>query len=308
VLLPVALLAGALVALYKVAKDRVAQGQVVISRAAAPRCGVLKVHTPLVGVAPATPWGADLVRFRQIIKVNPQIVASYVPFGSPFDVAKACSLTRMGALPLIQMLPRHATLTDISAGKYDNYLTAYANDIKKSGLRVAFSFAHEMNGQWYPWGFKHVTPTVFIDAWRHIHEVFQRAGATRVIWCWNPNGGILNMTQETPPRLWWPGSAYVDWVGVDAYFNRPSEDYATAIGPNIAMIRKFTSKPILIAETAIGRGPAQVTQINSLFAGIRSSHGVVGFIWFNTNRRRVWRLNGRPAAIAAFQQEAQSLR
>jgi hypothetical protein len=306
-LLPLVLLAGIVYAFRHVAKARAAGGRTVISASPPPSCGSPKLHPPLVGVAPDSPWGADLARFVKQTKVVPRLVASYVPFGSPFDAVKACTLTRVGAWPLIQMLPRRASLADITAGKYDTYLSSYARSIKKSGLTVVFSFAHEMNGLWYPWGYKHTSPGAYIAAWRHVHDEFTRAGATHVIWCWNPNGLIRNMTQETLPRVWWPGAAYVDWVGIDAYFNHPGQTYATAIGPSLATIRQFTNKPVLIAETAVPKGPQEVAQIKSLFAGIGSGRNLIGFIWFNHNKREVWRINGRPAAITAFRRASQSL-
>jgi hypothetical protein len=56
---------------------------------------------------------------------------------------------------------------------------------------VALSFGHEMNGYWYDWGYRDVSPASFIRAWRVIHAVFASAGARNVIWLWtvNKNGG-----------------------------------------------------------------------------------------------------------------------
>ena len=46
------------------------------------------------------------------------------------------------------------------------------------GEPVALSFGHEMNGDWYPWGTKQTTAASFVAAWRHIYDLFAKAGAT----------------------------------------------------------------------------------------------------------------------------------
>jgi beta-mannanase len=54
--------------------------------------------------------------------------------------------------------------------------------VRTLNLPIAVSFGHEMNGNWYPWGTAHTTAAQFVAAWRHIHDLFARVGATNVIW------------------------------------------------------------------------------------------------------------------------------
>ena len=56
----------------------------------------------------------------------------------------------------------------------------------------------------------------FVAAWRHIHDLFDAAGATNVIWVWNPN--IINPVPGVQLEPLWPGGSYVDWVGMTGYF------------------------------------------------------------------------------------------
>ena len=122
---------------------------------------------------------------------------------------------------------------------------------------MALSFGHEMNGNWYPWGTSQATPAEFVAAWRHIHDLFAAAGATNVIWVWNPN--IVNPMPNVELAPFWPGSAYVDWVGITGYFATTGPDtFAGVYGPTITEVRQFTSKPIIIAETAVETGPDEV--------------------------------------------------
>jgi mannan endo-1,4-beta-mannosidase len=268
----------------------------------APAC---RVGCRYVGVALAHMGEAPLHTFERLSGVKPQIEENYWAFGEPFPSGWARTLLRNGILPLIQINPRRASLAAIAAGRYDPYLGRFAAEVRALGAPVALSFAHEMNGSWYPWGFLHVQPGLFVAAWRHVHHVLGAAGARQVIWVWTvahtaPQPGSL----FAPVRPYWPGAAYVNWVGLDIYYSNPSTTFRTAFSPTIAAVRRFTSDPILLTETAVPNQYDQVQQINNLFAGARAAH-LLGVIWYDQDARMSWELNNRPAALAAFRHAAQ---
>jgi len=64
----------------------------------------------------------------------------------------------------------------VASGRYDGYLRRTARAVAAFRCPLVLSLGHEMNGSWYSWGFTHTTPAVFIAAWRHVHDVFARAG------------------------------------------------------------------------------------------------------------------------------------
>jgi beta-mannanase len=207
---------------------------------------------------------------------------------------------------MIQMNPRHVRLAAIAAGRYDAYLARYAAAARLARAPVVFSFAHEMNGPWYPWGYGHTPPAVFVAAWRHMHDIFALAGAGNVIWCWNPNrpAGILGGAPNiAPSHPWWPGTQYVDWVGIDAYYRTPDATFGAVFGSALAQVRAFTRAPVLIAETGAAPGPWEPGQIRSLFAGASRLH-LVGVVWFDIASHKDWQLEGHPAAMAAFRAAA----
>jgi mannan endo-1,4-beta-mannosidase len=169
---------------------------------------------------------------------------------------------------------------------------------------VVLSFVHEMNGNWYSWGYHHTTPAAFVAAWRHIVTVFRQQGADNVTWLWTVN--VIEKTQGIPsPAAWWPGRPYVTWVGIDGYYLKPSWKFAPLFGPTIKAVRALTLDPILISETAATPAAGKPAKIADLFAGIRA-YGLLGFVWFDVDKNRDWRLSG-PAAIAAFRRGAQHL-
>ena len=83
------------------------------------------------------------------------------------------------------------------------------------------------------------------------------------------------------PNQWWPGSSYVNWVGIDGYYLKPSWKFAPLFGPTIGAVRALTGDPILIAETGAVPAAGQPAKIADLFAGIRQ-YGLLGFVWFDS--------------------------
>jgi hypothetical protein len=252
--------------------------------------------------APASYAGVD--QFAQAIGRQPNLVAYYSRWSVPFQVRFATSAAKHGAITVVQIDPVDISLASIAAGRYDAYLRSYASAVKAFGNQVVLSFGHEMNGSWYSWGYQHTSPKSFVAAWRHMVTVFRAVDARNVTWLWTVN--VVNANPYIPsPGRWWPGSPYVNWVGIDGYYYLPSQSFAQVYGPTIGAVRELTGDPILIAETGAAPSTGQPSKINDLFAGIRT-YGLSGFVWFDENTQgRIWRISA-PGAFGAFRQDAQA--
>ena len=112
------------------------------------------------------------------------------------------------------------SLANIVNGDYDRYIRSWAKGVKGLGYTIALRFAHEMNGNWYPWGvFTNGNDSrEYVRAWRHVHGIFTSVGATNVIWVWSPN--IIWNTFTHLSSLY-PGNNYVDWIGLSGYYGTP---------------------------------------------------------------------------------------
>lgn len=245
---------------------------------------------------------AGVSAFTATTGVSPNVLMYYSPWLEPFQASFAAEAARNGARPLVQINPTNTSLASIASGQYDTYLSTYAKAVQAYGHPVILSFGHEMNGHWYSWGYSHTSSRVFVAAWRHVVTLFRQLGVTNVTWMWTVNiidsiGGILS------PGPWWPGSSYVDLVGIDGYYYQPSWTFASLFGPTIAAVRGLTRDPIVIAET--GAAVDQPAKIADLFAGIHL-YGLLGFVWFDASADgHDWKIaNG--AAIGAYQQGAKS--
>lgn len=97
----------------------------------------------------------------------------------------------------------------ISAGTYDATIVATADAIKALGGPVLLRWNWEMDQE--PGERQYIGgPASFIRAWRHIHTVFQRRGATNAKFVWAPRANSFNKGRG---QLFYPGPQYVDWIG-----------------------------------------------------------------------------------------------
>jgi hypothetical protein len=254
-----------------------------LATATASYLGVFEPGVP-ESYRPVTQFGVSAGR-------QPNLALYYSGTRQPFALAFARQARAHGAIPLIQMGPTGISMADIAAGRFDGYLRSYAGSVRAYGHPVVISFAHEMNGNWYPWGFGHVSPATWVAAW---------------LWAVN-----WTATDNPPLRSWWPGSSYVTWVGIDGYLTAPRSTFDTVFTPTLADIRAFSNAPVLIAETAVGPASGQVAKIPGLFAGIREDH-LLGLVWFDVAQNdgayhQDWRLEDNPPALAEFRREAAAL-
>jgi hypothetical protein len=264
------------------------------------------VSAPNLGVSEAgsPPSYQPVEDFEDAAGVEPGFVEYDSAWGQPFAASYAGTIRDHGATVIVQMDPANASITGIPAGRYDGYLSEYAESVRAYRHPVIISFGREMNGSWYSWGYRHTSPAVFVAAWRHIVTLFRALGVRNVTWMWTVS--IINDTQQgtaASPNRWWPGSSYVNWVGVDGYYLKPSWKFAPLFGPTIAHVRELTTDPILIAGTGVVPAADQPAKIANLFAGIRA-YGLRGFVYLDTNSAGDPFAITSPAAIAALRKGA----
>jgi|ERR1022692_4649383 hypothetical protein len=263
-------------------------------------CSGLSTSRHYAGAVLYRPQQTSLQRFVGVTHIQPAIIEYYVTFWQSLDLGRARSIYENSAFPIVQVDPAGISLANITRGKYDTYLRQVAREVVRFRCPIALSFGHEMNGKWYGWGYRHTWPSVFIAAWRHIHDLFVSAGARNVIWLWTINRIAPG---ESPISNWWPGAQFVDWVGIDAYYRKVTSRFTSMFGGTLRDLHMFTRKPTLVTETGVPPRVGQATQIADLFAGAKMRH-LFGVVWFDINAKQHWRLEGRPVAVTAFRAAA----
>lgn len=237
--------------------------------------------------------------FARTVGKKPNMVGSYSSWGDGFNANGARNVFDDGGLLYVSWEPFEPGLDKIADGSQDAYIKKYAKSVRETNVPVAISFGHEMNGHWYPWGTKDTTPATFVKAWRHVHGLFQDVGATNVIWVWSPN--VVNPVPAVKLKPYWPGDAYVDWVGIVGYWTTTgAHTFGTLYGPTRRQVAAFTDKPVLISETSAEPGQRRRADVRGLLKGVAQDDDVIGFLWFNIPKRADWRIQSSPLALAEF--------
>ncbi|MCK5829687.1 MAG: hypothetical protein KAH20_05245 [Methylococcales bacterium] len=214
-------------------------------------------------------------------------------------------------------------LKDISNGTYDSYISAYAESIKDWNEEVRFRFAHEMiedniyNGnEAYRWQDQ---PEDYVEAFRHVHDLFSKAGANnaKFVWCVNNFPDDVNIVKN-----YYPGEDYVDWLCINGYNwgnqdGKPDwpewlwfDDVFANIYHTLADNPKvFGDKPLMIGEFASCEasehdlpGQNKAEWIRNAFERMASPDfkKIKAFHWFQINKECDWRIDSSDDAKKAF--------
>lgn len=197
-------------------------------------------------------------------------------------------------------------LQDLTAGKLDWYLDDWIKGVKEFKDPIFIRLSHEMDGDWYPYseGYKkdpkRNTAADWVAYWKYVVDRFRKAGVTNVAWVWCVNGDRSG-GKDWPD--YYPGDAYVDWLGIDVYSARnPKQVFAEFVG----MYGK-TGKPIMLPE--FGTGPDQ-SKYNTQFAGeaawtkelfdvVEAQPLVKAVCWFEHGKE--WDVGRVPGQLAEYQ-------
>jgi hypothetical protein len=265
---------------------------------------------------PLNPAGLDdfdLAAGRQVALVN-----WFLDWTTAFPTEGVELTVERGAIPVLSWDPTVSTgaenvtdqpeyrLANIVNGAFDGYIRTFATEARDSCQVVVLRFASEMNGNWHPWSelANGNQSGEFVQAWRHVHDIFTAVGATNVAWFWGPN---VYYQGAIPLAGLYPGDAYVDWVGLSGYnwgtvnsWNR-WQSFAQIFDRSLADLAQLTAKPVLIGEIASAEeGGDKAAWITNMFAELLARPQIRGFIWFEYVKETDWRIVSSPEAQGAF--------
>lgn len=267
--------------------------------------GVFVADDALGGGAPWTPAVID--NYVSLIGGKPALWHWYEGFGTKFTKANFDAVSSRGYFPVLSWAPAKADYTDIGwdrvvAGDVDSLIHAFAQGAKTWGkpfiLRLRWEMDLNFNGT-------SNTPSSFVAMWKHAHDIFTQEGVTNVKWFWC--SGETDTT--VAPSSYYPGDAYVDYIGFDAYnwgttqswsrWRSVTDTYRQAYDA----VTKLSSKPLIVGETgSVEQGGDKAAWFTALITEVpKNFPRVVAVIYFNQNPPPTdWRVNTSPASLAAF--------
>lgn len=216
-----------------------------------------------------------------------------------------------GRIPLISW--GGTALDGILSGRFDRMIRQRALAVKALGAPVFLRWGWEMNGDWSSQDGSHNNtggetngPEKFVMAWRHIHRLFDAAGATNAVWVWSPNAADVPSASWNHWTRYYPGDRFVDWVGIDAYNWGTTHAWSSwaSLGSMIAPLYADYArrKPIMIAETAsTSVGGDKAAWLANVRTSLESRFpGVAALVYFETVKETDWSVSSSPGALQAF--------
>jgi Glycosyl hydrolase family 26 len=216
-----------------------------------------------------------------------------------------------GRIPLISW--GGTALDPILAGTADGMIRARARALHALRRPVFLRWGWEMNGNWASHDGLHNNdpgrtngPAKYVAAWRHIHDLFVAEGATNVVWVWSPNGTDVPAAGWNHWTHYYPGDAYVDWVGIDGYNWGSTQSWSSWMSFRTIfepVYRDYVGrKPIMIAETASAEaGGDKAAWLRDARQTIKTGlPGIAALVYFDTAKETAWQVSSSPAAGKAF--------
>lgn len=230
-----------------------------------------------------------------------------------------------GSRPLLSLEPwehehgaddERYSLPALLRGEHDTAFRRWAHDLAAWDNPLYLRFAHEMNGDWYPWGVgvHGNQPSMFREAWVRVCEIFRAAGADKVAFVWAPNVAVDGVTGFTD---FYPGSSHVDVLGLDGYNwgdQRRSEPHRGGptrwTGPHeifdaslAALAALPGTAPIWLTEIGCADDPdpaRKATWIGDVFDMAAATDRVEAITWFDVDKERDWRFASTSQSTDAF--------
>lgn len=184
----------------------------------------LSTHVAFGAAVPELPAGrTDLLALEDTLGAHLQIASAFVDWSYvPGGVNEAWMADGGARGLLLSWEPNGIRFTDVSSGKEDSYLQKAATSMLAYPYTLRVRPWPEMNANWSTWqptagGGKTngATPAQFVAAWRYLVTFFRRRGVNNLKFVFNPDSS--NWPANTPVSSIWPGSDYVDLLGIDRY-------------------------------------------------------------------------------------------
>ena len=249
-----------------------------------------------------------IARFEDSVGRRLAIDNRFYGWYEPFPTALQRLDLASGRTPMITW--KSPPLDAILSGSQDALIAARASAVRGFGGPLFIRWGWEMNGYWTEWsGLRnnspraHDGPAKYVLAWRRIHDIFLRAGATNVSWVWAPNGDSVPRASWNRIGAYYPGDAYVDWVGLSAYNWGTTrtwsrwQSFATLVRNVYGAYA--ARKPIMVAETgSASAGGDKARWIAAVGPALRRYPAIKAVLWFE--RPPEWSVRSSARALSAF--------
>jgi hypothetical protein len=274
---------------------------IVLALAALPADAGARAYLPPAGkVYAGITGGTEVDTFASQTGKHPPVFQFFTAWNQRtewmFDSAREARSRLMLHVSTARGTREHVTPRGIARGQGDAYLLRLGRRMAEWGEPVYLRLMSEMNGHWNAYcayspsgrsrGPSHST-AMFRAAWRRtvivlrggpVAAINRRLGSLglppvatdedelprpQVAFLWVPQTAGAPDIRGNSPRAYWPGPAYVDWVGTDFYSKFPN------FAGLERFYRAFGGKPFAFGEWAVW-GRDDPAFVNRFFRWVRS--------------------------------------
>jgi hypothetical protein len=153
------------------------------------------------------------------------------------------------------------TLADGASGAYNSYFVTLAKNLVAAGEGNAYlRLGWEFDGSWFTWSATTTSEeSDFATYFQQIVNSMRSVSGQNFRFVWNPDAGAFDQSGYNV-ALAYPGNAYVNDIGLDAYDQTwsspqtPNNAWSDTTLPSLTAAQKFASqegKPLAIAEWGV---------------------------------------------------------
>lgn len=255
----------------------------------------------LIGFFPGNePEKAHLLEFEKAYGKKPAIVMFFVGWPHLINPSVLRDIREMNSIPLITWEPwnmEEKTAIDYDGlleGKQEDYLRNFCSQIRAYQKTVWLRFAHEMNGNWYPWSGLRIGPEKYIRLYQYLRDFFKKEHCDNVKWIFSINKDSVP-SENNHFSLYYPGDDYVDYIGVDGYNWGTTqswsrwESFDELFGAVCRELSATYSKPLLISEfSSTSQGGDKAKWIEEGLSSLKKMPAIKAFVLFNILKETDW--------------------
>jgi hypothetical protein len=215
-----------------------------------------------------------------------EVISSWVTWLEPSPDELLKQAASQNATPFVNWQPEGSDASpimvpEIVAGELDPYIATWARAVAAYGGPVYFRMGHEMNGSWYPWS--QTGPAAYRAMWRHVVPLFKSI-AQNARFIWSPDGliGHEQLRWQKEVARWFPGRAYVDYVGMSTVGFKTNARYGVPyFFRRIDFLHRRYRKPAILPEMKVFQA-GRYRWLREVCVALESRPWVKMLVWSET--------------------------
>lgn len=265
------------------------------------------------------PTAEDIRKFKTAFGKKPFFIAVFIGWGELLKEKTIKDIYSEGSVLMVTLEPWNPAggepldYDKIISGGYNDYVVSFARQIKSVPGTVFIRFAHEANGDWYPWSVSKIGTQKYIALYRYLKDKFDALGVVNAKWIFSINHEDVPADRNNNYLDFYPGDKYVDYVGIDGYNWGNTKPWSRWLSFDEIFsdcyreITRKIKKPVLITEfSSTSGGGDKAAWIKDALNTIKKMKDVKGFVLFNQDKETDWSLSAYTLSGRNFKQQLKS--